>query len=57
MFRLIGLVFVVLLRFSKSSTCHKTKCLFLNDEPYIFRPILIYLNPIELKYYLFQIYS
>ena len=57
MFRLIGLVFVVLLPFSKSSTCHKTKCLFLNDEPYIFRPILIYLNPIELKYYLFQIYS
>ena len=48
MFNLI----IVLLSFSESLA---TKCLFLNDEPYMVRSTLIDLNPIELKYYPFMI--
>ena len=43
MFSLIKHVFSVLLSFSESLA---TKCLFLNDEPCIVRPTLIYLNPV-----------
>ena len=31
-----------------------TKCLFLNDEPHIFRLTVIDLNPVELQYYPFM---
>ena len=55
MFSLIKQVFIVLLSFSISLARDQTKCLFLNDEPCIFRPILIDLNPVELKYYPFMI--
>ena len=41
MFSLIKLVFTVLLSFSESLA---TKCLSLNDEPYMVRPILVDLN-------------
>ena len=33
----------------------QTKCLLLNDEPCMVRPTLIYLNPVQLKYYSFMI--
>ena len=46
MFSLIKQVFVVLLGFSESLA---TKCSFLNDEPCMVRPTLIYLNLVELK--------
>ena len=52
MFSLIKQVFIVLLNFSSSLA---TKCLRLNDEPCMVRPILIDLNPVELKYYPFMI--
>ena len=55
MFSLIEQVFIVLLGFSISLACDQRTCLFLNDEPCIFRPILIDLNPVELKYYPFKI--
>ena len=45
-------VFIVLLRFSESL---ETKCVSLNDEPFMIRPTLIDLNPVELKYYPFMI--
>ena len=32
-----------------------TKCLFLNDEPYMVRPSITDINPVELKYYPFII--
>ena len=48
-------VFIVLLNFSESLGCYRTKCLFLIDEPLMFRPTLIDLNPVELKYYPFMI--
>ena len=32
-----------------------TKCLFLNDEPCIFRPTVVDMNPVELKYSPFMI--
>ena len=41
---------IVLLRFSKSLACDRTKCLFLNDEPFRVRLTLLDLNPVELKY-------
>ena len=43
---------IVLFNFSESLA---TKCLSLNDEPCFFRPSLIDLNPVELKYYLLMI--
>ena len=52
MFSLIKQMFITLLSFNESLT---TKCLFLNDEPWIFRPTLIDMNPVELKYYPFMI--
>ena len=33
----------------------RTKCLSLNDEPFMIRPTLISLNPVELKYHPFMI--
>ena len=45
-------MFTVLLSFS---SCLATKCVSLNDEPCMFRPTLIDLNPVELTYYLFMI--
>ena len=48
-------LFIVLLSFSESLACDRTKCLFLNDEPCMVRPTLIDMNPIELKYYPFMI--
>ena len=52
MFSLIKQVFIVLFSFSSSLA---TKCVSLNDEPYMLRPSLIDLNPFELKYYPFMI--
>ena len=52
---LIKQMFIVLLSFSESLACDLTKCLSLNDEPCMVRPILIDLNPIELQYYPFMI--
>ena len=34
---------------------YQTKCLLLNDEPCMIRPILIDMNPVERKYYPFVI--
>ena len=45
-------LFIVLLSFCISLA---TKYLFLNDEPCMVRPILINMNPVELKYYPFTI--
>ena len=45
-------MFLALLSFSQPLA---TKCVSLNDEPCIIRPILIDLNPFELKYYPFMI--
>ena len=45
-------LFIVLLHFSESLA---TKCLFLNDEPYMGKPTLINMNPVELKYYQFMV--
>ena len=47
-------LFIVFLSFSSSLTSDQIKCLFLNDEWCIFRPTLIDLNPVELKYYPFM---
>ena len=52
MFSLIKHFFIVLWSFSESLT---TKCVSLNDEPYMVSPTLIDLNPFELKYYPFMI--
>ena len=52
-------LFIVLLRFSSIVACTSkvsvSTRLFLNDETCIVRPILIDLNPVELKYYPFMI--
>ena len=45
-------LFTLLLSFSESLAA---KCLFLNNEPYMVRPTLVELSPVELKYYLFMI--
>ena len=45
-------LFIVLLGFTKSLS---TKRLFLNDDPCMVRPIIIDMNPNELKYYSFMI--
>ena len=47
--------FIVLLGFITSLGCKQIKCLFLYDEPCMFRPTIIDKNPNELKYYLFMI--
>ena len=49
---LIKQVLIVLLSFSGSLA---TKYVSLNDGPYTFRPTLIDLNPVQLKYYSFMI--
>ena len=46
MFDLIKQVFFVLLNFSRSLA---TKCVPLNNEPYMIRPNLIDLNPVDLN--------
>ena len=51
MLSLIKQVFSVLLTFSKSLSCDRIKCVSLNYEPFVVRPTLIELNPVELKYY------
>ena len=60
MFSLIKQVFIVLLSFSSSlarvaKISDRTKCVPLNDEPYMVIPTLIDLNPVELKYYPFMV--
>ena len=45
-------MFISLLSFSESLA---TKCLSVNSEPYMIRPTLVDLNPVELKYYPFII--
>ena len=45
-------LFIALFNFSRSL---QTKCVSLNNEPYMTRPTVIDLNPIELKYYPFMI--
>ena len=49
MFNLI----IALLSFSESLVRNRTKCLFLNNELCMVRPTLIYMNPVEHKYYPF----
>ena len=44
-------LFIVLFSFSESLARDQTKCLFLNDEPCMVRPALIYMNPVELKHW------
>ena len=53
-------MFIVLLGFIESlahvaKISDQTKCLSLNDEPCMVRPILTDLNSVEVKYYLFMI--
>ena len=53
-------MFIVLLGFIESlahvaKISDQTKCLSLNDEPCMARPILTDLNSVEVKYYLFMI--
>ena len=60
MLSLIKQEFVVLLSFSQSlariaKVSNRTKYLVLNDVTYLVRPILIDMNPVELKYYTFII--
>ena len=45
----------MLLSFSESLACNRTKSLSLNDESCKVRPTLIDINPVELKYYPFMI--
>ena len=60
MFSFIKQVFIVLLSFSSSLTrvakvSDQTKCLSLNDEPCMVKPIFTGLNTVERKYYSFMI--
>ena len=55
MLSLIKQVFIVLLSFSGSLAHDRTKCLFLNDEPFMVRPTLIDMISAELEYYPFMI--
>ena len=53
-------MFIVLLNFSESlarvaKVSDRTKCLFLNDDPWMVRPTLIDMNLVEPKYYPFMI--
>ena len=52
MFWLTKETFTVLLSFSTSLA---TKCMYLINEPCMTRPILLYLNLVELNYYLFMV--
>ena len=60
MLSFIKQVFIVLLGFIESlahvaKISDQTKCLSLNDEPCMVRPILTDRNSVEVKYYLFMI--
>ena len=55
MLSLIKQVVVISLNFNSSLAHDRTEYVLLNDEPCMFRPTLIYLNPVELKYYPFMI--
>ena len=55
MFSFIKKMFIVSLSFGSLLAHDQTKCLFLNDEPFMVRPTLIDLIPVKLKYYLFMI--
>ena len=60
MLRLIEQVFIILLSFSSSRAreanfTDQTKCASLNNGPCMVKPILIDLNPIELKYCPFEV--
>ena len=55
MFSLIKQLFIILLSFTESLARDQTKCLFLNDEPYMVRPTLIEYNPVGLTYHSFMI--
>ena len=48
-------VFILLLSFISSLPRDQLKCLFLNDEPFMVRFTVFYMNPVELKYYPFMI--
>ena len=48
-------LFITLLCFSSSLAHDRTTGLFLNDQPYMVRPFLIDMNPVELKYLSFMI--
>ena len=50
MFILFKQVFITLLKFSKFLA---TKCVSFDNKPCMIRPLLIGLNPVELKYYPF----
>ena len=41
--------FICIIKFSESLANEQRKCLFLNDEPYMVKPTLIGMNPVELK--------
>ena len=41
--------FICIIELSESLANKQTKCLFLNDEPYMVKPTLIGMNPVELK--------
>ena len=55
MLSLIKQVVIISLNFNSSLAHDRTEYVLLNDEPCMFRPTLIYLNPVELKYYPFMI--
>ena len=48
-------LFIALLSLNESLARDRTKCLFLNYEPFMVRPTLVDMNPFELKYYPFMI--
>ena len=60
MFSFIKQLFILLLSFISALArvamiSDRTKCLFLNDDPYMVRLTLIDMNPVVLKYYPFMI--
>ena len=48
-------VFVAILSFSESSIRDRVKCLFLNNKPCMVGPVLIDMNPVDLKCYPFMV--
>ena len=48
-------VFVAILSFSESSIRDQVKCLFLNNKPCMVGPVLIDMNPVDLKCYPFMV--
>ena len=45
----------ILLLSSLARVADVTKCLILNDKPFMVRPTLIDMNPVELAYYPFMV--